>query len=187
MSDYKLLHTGFYQRLSDGAYISPNAPGNLDWELLQAWLKAGNTPDTDSSATAIADLKRQRMQENNNCAELRFGFMVNAYPPLERESWATLSIDAALLLETQDLLQVPALEIEAIARSGITEPVALLAEANRLATTVLGKRDALKLASGQVRGCRNRIENEITALTTLEALSAYNVAARWQALEAELA
>jgi len=187
VSNYKLLTSGFYERQSDRALIPANAPGNRDWEELQAWLKAGNKPTSESGAAAIANLKRQRLQENNTCAEQRFGAMVNAYPPLERESWASLSMDAMLLLETQDLLQVPALEMEAIARSGITEPVALLAEANRLATTVLGKRDALKLASGQVRGHRNRIENEITALTTLAALNAYDVVARWQALEAELA
>lgn len=45
MSAYKLSSDpSVVQRMIDGVWI-PADPGNRDWQLYQAWLAAGNTPD----------------------------------------------------------------------------------------------------------------------------------------------
>ncbi|HEV7215156.1 MAG TPA: hypothetical protein VGP33_08510 [Chloroflexota bacterium] len=43
MSTYQLTAGTSVVRLADGAII-PDAPGNVDWAVYQAWVASGNTP-----------------------------------------------------------------------------------------------------------------------------------------------
>jgi hypothetical protein len=44
MAQYRLTFGPSIQRDSDGAFIPPD-PLNVDWQIYQAWLAAGNIPD----------------------------------------------------------------------------------------------------------------------------------------------
>lgn len=57
MSDYRISGPN-YIRTADGALI-PSDPGNRDYQIVLAWLLAGNTPDADiSGQLAASEIQR---------------------------------------------------------------------------------------------------------------------------------
>lgn len=63
MADYKLAPGGVI-RTADRAQI-PDSPGNHDWRIYQAWLRAGNTPDPTDPVPPRLDADAELAQQIN--------------------------------------------------------------------------------------------------------------------------
>ncbi len=66
---YKLAQNGVLR--ADGAFI-PADPANVDWQIYQAWLFAGNTPDAAQSSTEAKARKWERIKAERD-RRIQFG------------------------------------------------------------------------------------------------------------------
>lgn len=170
-----------YLRIEDSAVIPNYAPGNRDWEALQVWLESGNTAVDQTPQTLLGEIDRKQ-QENSAEAMRRLDIYVAGRSSAEIISWSPKAEDSRRFLLNRDLSDVVALAAEAAQTFAVKTSVDIEAATARLANIILEKEAALKFAAAIVVGTRGRIAQELSCLTTLQAVQSYSVSDRWMQL-----
>lgn len=176
---YLKLPSG-YLRIADSAIIPEQAPGNRDWEAVQAWLAQGNVPQ--SSNHSIAEVIALKSQENADEATRRLDVYVAGKSAAEMSSWTSKAEDSRRFLASQNIDEAEALAVEAAQTVGTSDPTEIAAATQALAELILTKEAQLKLAAALIIGTRSRIDQELNSLSTWKAVRDYQVLTRWEQL-----
>lgn len=163
---YQLTNNGVI-RQSDSAFI-PADPLNADYQAFLAWQAEGNTPEPVAAPT-LADLKTAKLTDINAECDRRINAEVLSYPATE-------------------VLTFPKQETEARAwaagNTAATPLIDALAE-NRgidkaeLVSRIVAKADYFAAFTGKMVGYRQKLEDQVSAATTLEELAAIDPLAGW--------
>lgn len=129
------------------------------------------SPAPEHEGESVEDVRKRMLADINLRCEMMLGALKAGYPDGEVVSWDQQVIEARAL-DVSPTAVTPLLSAIA-AQRGI--------DVTTLAGRVLEKANAYAVASGSIIGARQRLEDAITAATTVDELSAIDVHAGWPA------
>ena len=147
-------------RLSDNAHV-PCVEGNRDYEQYKKWLLEGNQPEQPAGPT-LDDLKQQKLTELNSACDAELEKVYSQYPEHEADTWFIQLQEARAYLADYET-DTPFINIVAEHR-GIGR--------HTLATSIVEKGLAFETFAAHVIGHKQRIRDQIEAVTTEAELDA---------------
>lgn len=127
-------------------------------------------------------LEEMKEQLKNNIvyeASRRQEALISGYSSAERNTWERKEQEAKILIETGDIKQAKYLTMEAVAFTGSTDELDILAATTSLASVVIAKADYLRSRSAKISGNRARLHALASALETSEEAESFDYSQGW--------